>query len=279
MTATASRIQPAVDRPGTRGRSWIRRHSLLAFFGAAYGAALVALAVIGLPSLHAKSGQLAPLIMFPVMVLAVGAAGIVLTAITDGRPAVRDLVRGARRWRVRRADALSLLIPPACILAALLLLRALVSPAFTPNLFPVGLLFGVIAGFFEEFGWSGFAYPRMRARVGPLRGALLLGLLWGLWHLPVVDSLGAASPHGHALPEFFLAFILVLMSLRLLIAWVFTRTGSLLMAQSMHASSTGFLVVLGAAHVTSGQEALWYAVYGAALGAAAIFLWLISRPT
>jgi hypothetical protein len=30
------------------------------------------------------------------------------------------------------------------------------------------------------------------------RGALLLGFLWGVWHLRVVDSLGVASPHGPA---------------------------------------------------------------------------------
>jgi uncharacterized protein len=102
---------------------------------------------------------------------------------------------------------------------------------------------------------------------------VVLGLLWGLWHLPVVDSLGAASPHGQALPLFLVAFVLVLTSLRVLIAWIYTRTGSLLLAQCTHASSTGFLVMLGAAHVTSAQEALWYAIYGALLGVVAAALW------
>lgn len=259
-----------------RVASWVRHRPLTAFFALAYGASLVALGVIGLPSLHASAGQLAPLVMFPLMVVSVGAAGIVLTGTVDGRPAVRDLLRGVRRWRVRPRYYLALLIPPACILGALLLLHAFVSPAFTSNLFPIGLAFGVIAGFFEEFGWSGFAYPRMRARLGALRGAVLIGILWGLWHVPVVDSLGAASPHGGALPWFFLAFVLVLTSLRLLIAWIYTRTGSLLIAQATHASSTGFLVVLGAAHVTAAQEAMWYAAYGALLGGVAVVAWWVT---
>jgi membrane protease YdiL (CAAX protease family) len=279
MTATASHIQPAVDGPGTPGRSWIWRHPLLAFFAAAYGASLVALAVIGLPTLHPGGGKpLAPLVMFPLMVITVGVAGVALTAAVSGRAAARQLLRGTRRWRGGPAYYLALLIPPACILASLALLHALAGRAFTPNMFPIGLAFGVLAGFFEEFGWSGFAYPRVGARFGLLRGAVLLGLIWGLWHVPVVDSLGAASPHGSALPLFFLAFVLVLTSLRVLIAWIYTRTGSLLMAQCMHASSTGFLVVLGAAHVTSTQEALWYGVYGALLGAAAASVWLLLRP-
>jgi uncharacterized protein len=160
----------------------------------------------------------------------------------------------------------------------LLVLTVLVGPAFRPNLFPIGLAFGVIAGFFEEFGWTGFAYPRLSDRLGLLRGALVLGVLWGVWHLPVVDSLGAASPHRTWLPLFFLAFVLVLTALRCLIAWIYSRTGSLLMAQGMHASSTGFLVVFGAAHVTSGQEAVWYALYGGLLAVVATILWLRLPP-
>jgi membrane protease YdiL (CAAX protease family) len=105
--------------------------------------------------------------------------------------------------------------------AALLLLRLTASPAYAPNLFPAGVAFGVIAGFCEEFGWSRFAYPRMRSRLGAVRGAVILGLLWGLWHLPVVDSLGVATPHGRAWPFFFLAFALMVTALRVLIAQVY----------------------------------------------------------
>jgi hypothetical protein len=101
---------------------------------------------------------------------------------------------------------------------------------------------------------------------GALRAALLLGVLWGLWHFPVADSLGAASPHGRYFPEFFAAFVAMIAGLRLLIAWVYTDTGSIRIAQSLHASSTGFLVVLGAPAVSPGQEALWYAGYAAVLG-------------
>ena len=114
--------------------------------------------------------------------------------------------------------------------------------------------------------------------MGNLTGAVVLGLLWGLWHLPVVDSLGAASPHGGSLPAFFLAFVLALTALRVLIAWIYLRTGSLPMAQCMHASSTGFLVVLGAQHVTPSQEALWYAAYGVMLGVVALAIWQLLRP-
>ena len=66
----------------------------------------------------------------------------------------------------------------------------LVSPVFAPNLFLLGIVFGLFPGFFEEVGWTGFAYPKMRVKLGALGAGLLLGVMWGLWHAPVVDYLG-----------------------------------------------------------------------------------------
>jgi uncharacterized protein len=114
----------------------------------------------------------------------------------------------------------------------------------------------------------------MRARLGWLSAALLLGVLWGLWHLPVVDSLGAASPHGSSWPEFFAAFITVLAAIRVLIAWTYEHTGSLRLAQFLHASS---LVMLSAPRVTPAQEALWYAIYAAVLWAIVITVISLQR--
>jgi membrane protease YdiL (CAAX protease family) len=257
----------------------IRRRPLVAFFAAAFGASVVALLVIGLPSLRSarQSWDVKPLICFPMMVIAVGLSGVGLTALVEGKVAVRQFLGGVRPRRLSLRYYEALLIPPAAILTALCLLWLLVSPAFKPNLFPIGILAGLLAGLGEEFGWSGFAYPRMQARLDTWRAAVALGLLWALWHLPVVDSLGVAHPHGRALPFFYLAFALVLVSLRLLITWIYTSTGSLLVAQLMHASSTGFLVVLGASHVDAWQEAGWYGLYGAILGVAAVTIIFATR--
>ncbi|HYY78793.1 MAG TPA: CPBP family glutamic-type intramembrane protease [Actinomycetes bacterium] len=251
-----------------------RRFPLAAYFGLVYAVSVAALAVVGLPRPAAggdRQAQVA-LVLFPVMVVAVGAVGVVLTAATGGRDGVAALLWRMRRWRVGARWYAALLIPPAGILAVLLALRMVVSRAFTPNLFPVGLTFGLVAGWFEEVGWTGYAYPRMRARLGALAAAVLLGVLWGVWHLPVVDSLGAAHPHGRFWIPFFLAFVAVLAAIRVLIAWLYTNTSSVLLAQLMHASSTGCLVMLGAAHVSAAQEALWYAVYAGVLwtGVAAV---------
>jgi membrane protease YdiL (CAAX protease family) len=261
--------------------SAIRDHPLRTFFALAYTFSLIALLAIGLPSVEEAPTRwsVTPLVIVPMMVVGVGLSGFGLTVLVDGRGAAGKLLRSARQPATPRRYYAALLIPPAAILAALLILDGLVSPVFRPNLFPVGIFAGLLAGFCEEFGWSGFAYPRMRTRFGQLPAALLLGILWALWHFPVVDSLGVAHPHGHAWPLFFLSFILILVALRVLIAWVYTATDSLQLAQLMHASSTGFLVVLGASHVTPGQEASWYGLYGAFLALAAGAVVARSHPS
>jgi uncharacterized protein len=102
-------------------------------------------------------------------------------------------------------------------------------------------------------------------RYGPFRGSLLLGVLWGLWHLPVIDYLGAAYPHGAYWLPYALAFIVAMTAMRVLIAWVYTSTTSVLLAQLLHVSSTASLVVLGPSPISPAQEALWYAVYALVL--------------
>jgi len=255
----------------------IRHRPLACYFGLVYLLSGVALAVIGLPRLDGGgSRSMLPLVMFPVMVAGAGLTGIALTAVTGGKEGLRELRARFRRAVPRRWLAV-LLIPPAGILAVLGGLSLGVSSRYTPQFFVFGIAAGVVAGFCEEIGWTGFAYPRMRARLGWLPAALLLGVLWGLWHLPVVDSLGVASPHGSSWPEFFAAFIAVLAAIRVLIAWTYVHTGSLRMAQLLHASSTGFLVILGAPQVTPAQEALWYALYAAVLWAIVITVVSLQR--
>jgi len=208
------------------------------------------------------------LLLFPILVLGVSLTGVILTGMVEGKGRIRNLFSRMRVWKVgARWYAVALLTPPVLILITLLALRTLLSQDFSPNFFPPGLLFGIFPGFFEEIGWMGYAFPKMQSRYSALTASILLGILWGLWHLPVVDSLGAAAPHGKYWLPFFLAFIAVVTAMRVLIVWVYSNTQSLLLTQLMHASSTGFLVILSPSHVSPSQEALCYTFY-------AVILWI-----
>jgi membrane protease YdiL (CAAX protease family) len=158
-----------------------------------------------------------------------------------------------------------LLIPPSLILAVLYNMKAFVSPIFSPGSFLLGIGFGIPAGFLEEIGWTGYAFPKMCGKLSPFGAAIVLGLLWGFWHLPVIDFLGTTTPHGRSLALYFLGFVAAMTAMRVLIGWVYINTQSVTIAQLMHASSTASLVVFSPPRITAAQEALWYLVYAFAL--------------
>ena len=208
--------------------------------------------------------KLVGLFIFPAMLLGPCISGILLTGLTDGRDGLRNLFARLRRWRVASKWYALLLLPPALVLLVLFLLKSAISTGFAPNNFYIGILFGIPAGVFEEIGWMGYAYPKMVLKWSPLKSAMVLGLLWSLWHLPAINFLGASAPHGSYWLPFFLAFSLAMTAIRVLICWQYSHTNSVLLAQFMHISSTGTLVVFSPP-VSPSHETMWYAIYGCAL--------------
>ena len=211
--------------------------------------------------------KISGLMMFPAMLLGPSLAGIVLTKAIHGTGGLRTLFSRIRRIGSGRWLPV-LAIPPGLVLAVLFGSKILVSPVFEPNLFLIGLTFGCVAGFLEEIGWTGFAFPAMLSGKTAFVAAVSLGLLWAAWHIPVIDYLGTATPHGKHWFPFFLSFTAAMTAMRVLICWVYANTRSVLMAQMLHASSTGALAVFSPARVTAGQEVFWYAIYGVLLWAA-----------
>ncbi len=246
--------------------SFFRQHSVLSYFLLTFVISWTgALAVAAPALLHGQAvSKLSGILMFPAMLLGPSVSGIVMTRIVHGRDGVKDLFARMGRARVPVRWYGILLIPPALVLGVLFSLKALVSPTFSPNRFWLGIVFGVPAGLLEEIGWTGYAFPRMSSTIRPLAAAIWVGVLWGIWHLPAINFLGAAAPHGAYWFHFFLAFTLAMTAMRVLISWLYVNTRSVLLAQLMHVSSTGALVVFSPP-VSAGQEAMWYAVYGCVL--------------
>ena len=132
---------------------------------------------------------------------------------------------------------------------------------------------GLLAGVFEELGWTGFAIATVRQRYGVLATGLIVGIWWSAWHLlPNVWSSRAAS--GELAVSLFLAatavgvFVGYLTAFRVLMVWVYDRTESLFVAMLMHVSITTSLLILNPLDI-SGAQLLDYSF---ALAAAAWFL-------
>jgi uncharacterized protein len=245
----------------------IRRYPVVAYFALTFLISWTGALVVAAPHLIRDEPlpKMTGILMFPVMLLGPSLAGIVLTRIVNGKSGLRVLVSQICRARVPPGWYTALLLPPVLILTVLLFLQRFVSPVYAPNRFFMGILFGIPAGFLEEIGWMGYAFPKMRSQSNGLVPSILLGLLWALWHLPVINYLGTATPRGVYWLPFFLAFSFAMTAMRVLIAWIYTNTKSVFMAQLMHVSSTGSLVLFSAARVTPAQEAMWYALYGTVL--------------
>jgi membrane protease YdiL (CAAX protease family) len=106
------------------------------------------------------------------------------------------------------------------------------------------------AGIFEEIGWTGFAIPTLRRRCTLLTTGLIVGALWGAWHL-LTNVLWAANVSAGDLPlsiylSASIAGVLIgyLPAFRVLMVWVYEHTGSVLIAMLMHVSLTTSVIAL-----------------------------------
>ena len=103
----------------------------------------------------------------------------------------------------------------------------------------IALLFG----FGEEYGWRGYLQGEL-IRMGRARGILLLGVIWGLWHAPVIAM-------GHNYPGYPVAGIFLMIGytvgLGFVLGYAVLKSGSVLLAAFLHALNNqvvGFLSIM-----------------------------------
>ena len=183
-------------------------------------------------------------------------AGVLVTAAADGRAGLRTLFGKLLQWRVGLVWYLvSFLIAPLSILAAfgIQLLTGRALPEMTTlNMLPMMVLIALVTGATgEELGWRGTALPRMQVRWNPLVSSLILGILWGLYHLPAFFISGTPQS-GVSI----LNFMTMTLGLNLLISWIFNHTrGSLLSVMLVHFSFNFFGSASG---VYTAPEMMWW---------------------
>jgi membrane protease YdiL (CAAX protease family) len=130
----------------------------------------------------------------------------------------------------------------------------------------MGIVAGLMVGFFEELGWTGFAVPHFGAGYGIIATGIIVGILWGAWHFLLFlehDSFSATFPLALLLARLFSW----LPAYRVLMVWVHERTESLLVVILMHASLVATLTIIDP--VLTGAPLLTFILTRAAL------LWLI----
>ena len=257
-------------------RGFVKTRPILSYYVLAFTASWAAILMLVGPSGFVSTTGDSPTFAFVGLASLLGPAlaGVLMTGVVDGRAGFAELLSRLRRWRVgARWYAVALLTAPLVTIVNLLAL-SLTSPAFAPAILTAndkgillwtGVTTGLIVPIFEELGWTGFATPRLRMRHGILTTGVIMGLLWGAWHLPLFA--GTAASSGAIPPLLYLAAMLFswLVPYRILMVWVYDRTNSLLLAMLMHAPIVISQYVLRPVTISAEQTFASLLAYAAAL--------------
>lgn len=160
-------------------------------------------------------------------------SAIIISGLNDGLQGIKNLFSGFRIWKVNFlwyfAGLLFIIAPLTFALFYLLFGGEAPGPAanYTVAIFLLDLFIALISGpLNEEAGWRGYALPRLQSRFSALTSSIILGILWGFWHLPLYLV-------ENRLPFYIFIFLNIVLSI--LITWGYNNTkGSLVIAVFFH---------------------------------------------
>jgi membrane protease YdiL (CAAX protease family) len=171
----------------------LRRHMVLSYVVLAYGVTWAIRIPMALMGVRVQQGEAWPThipgLFGPL------AAALVMSAIAGQGAGVRGLLRRMLRWRVARRWYLVALSPLALYAGAVVVPGVLgqgwPDPAALGRfsglpvvVFPVMWLLLLVTSCGEEAGWRGFAAEELMKTRSFLSTAVVIGLVWALWHVP-----------------------------------------------------------------------------------------------
>ena len=183
-------------------------------------------------------------------------AAFIIVIALRGKDGLLDLLRSFVRWRAKASIwAVALLGPAILYLVGLgvFWVGGGQLPPFTmikeeahlliPYLFLVVLL-PVNGPVGEEFGWRGYALPKLQSDYGPLVASLVIGILWGVWHLP--DFFADTGVQASLGLIFFVPYILGTLANSVYMTWLYnkSRASALIAGIVWHASGDFWAPIL-----------------------------------
>jgi len=214
--------------------NWIKHFPLLAFFVLVFGIEwLLVFALVSLipPMIALLIGSWLPNIV-----------GIFITGLAGGRGGLRELFNKVILWRIPlKWYIVALLLPTILGFLAIGLYKLLgnAMPEFAPasQLLLIVLVSVFTGAMGEELGWRGTALPRLQARWNALISSLILGVLWGLYHLPSFLIKGLPLDDLPLIP-----FMIGALSLTILVSWTFNHTRGSLITVFLYHFAFNFLL-------------------------------------
>ena len=264
----------------TRSRlsSLIEQHPVAWFFVLAYAISWL----LWLPLV--VSGDSSPsgpgLVLLLLGSLVPSSIAILLVAVLHGGAGVRKLLHRLLIWRVGAGWWVAIVLVSALVLGGvgLNVLLGGQSPDVTVTipaavaLFVFFLFPGSAGG--EEIGWRGFALPHLQAARSALGASLVLGVVWGVWHLPLYLVGTNIRPLG-----LFAPWVVLTVAVSVIYTWIYNGTGgSLLMVVLFHAASNLPLTVFFEPLAKDDQVTRPFLIYVALMVLAAAVVVIAAGP-
>lgn len=212
---------------------------------------------------------------YSMVVVIIGAFAPLLAALTlagrsQGRKGMVSLFKKALDFKVKPLYLILALVLPLVIhfishYLALALGLEVAKTLFPTESFLVSLGLAIpyffmmllIGGGQEEFGWRGYAQEPLQEKFGVIPASLIIGMVWGLWHLPLWYMAGDL----HSAYSFF-AFVLMTTSISLIYAWLYNASGKkLIVVLFFHAMNNTAAPLLPFLHGIEGQPETAYWIY------------------
>jgi uncharacterized protein len=190
-------------------------------------------------------------------------AAVAFVAFTGGRRSLADLRRRLLDWRIGWRWFAAIALIPMAIAVSTAIIYAVLGGSFSSAVpaaleLPLPLIPVIIAiraltdGLGEEMAWRGVALPGLLQHMNAVTASLVLGLVWAMWHLPLILTSGSLMANDS------IALLFVLLPAEAVVyTWVFRNTnGSVLAAVLFHAIIGLWAIASPLAEATGRPEAI-----------------------
>jgi len=180
-------------------------------------------------------------------------SGIVTTIIFDGFSSVLNLLKKLITWKVPLKNYLYLIfLPILFVIIGIGLYNLFIGPIGAidemaylsiPTILWAGLYAGPLG---EELGWRGVLLPEFQKRFSNLKSAVLIGIIWFIWHIPLFWAPFGTLVSGEPLTILpVLTYFVMLICLSVIITWLVVNSkGSILIAILFHLSINAGIILL-----------------------------------
>ncbi len=135
-------------------------------------------------------------------------------------------------------------------------------------------LYAIFVGGLEEIGWRGYLQEKLEPKLSPLMIATFIGLLWALWHVPLLLMASRNSGFIDILP-----FLLGFFMFNLYLTFLYHKTRSVLLTIVFHASINATRRVTGFRNLITGSPLEYILIMVLIIIGYALLLWFSHKPT